>query len=88
MSIALAAVSLYVGLAFRRDRIVDGKLIFTLATAIGFIGTLGALWGWLDLWIALFPAFLVGPLAGAIAHRLTRADVLTVTGYLGKSRPN
>jgi len=86
MSLAFAALSLYAGHAFRRGRVVNGRLVFIIAATIGFLGMMGAMWGPLDLWIALIPALLVAPVVGAVCHRLTRPDVLA-TAYLSRRSP-
>jgi hypothetical protein len=87
MALGIASLSLYAGYAFRRGKVLNGRLVFLFAAAIGFFGVLGALWGPLDLWIALIPAFLVGPMSGVISYRLTRHDVLATTAYLGRRSP-
>jgi len=42
MSLAFAALSLYAGHAFRRGRVVNGRLVFIIAATIGFLGMMAA----------------------------------------------
>jgi uncharacterized membrane protein YjjB (DUF3815 family) len=88
MSLLIAAFSLYAGATFRRGRPLSPRIRFWVPTAVMFFGMLGALWGPVPLWTAFIPAILIGFLSGMISRRMTEPDILEVTAYLGKSRPN
>jgi hypothetical protein len=88
MSLLIATFSLYVGATFRRGRQLSPKIRFWVPAAVMFFGMIGALWGPVPLWTAFIPAIPVGLLSGMISRRMSEPDILEVTAYLGKSRPN
>ena len=79
MGVILGGFTLFVSYRFRRGRPLAPRLTFILSSAIGFFGMVGAMWGPLDLWVALIAAVIVGPMAGAIGSYFSRPDILAIT---------